>query len=223
MQLQEIVLIGAGGMACEVLDIFDAINNIKLTYEVIGYIVEPGYGVPGTYINEKPILGGFEWLEKNKADLKAICAVGAPELRMRLVKKAANLGVSFCTVIHPSAFFTRWVTIGEGSVITAGCILTNHILIGNHVIIDLACTIGHDTVIEDFAFLAPGVHVSGKCKLGEGCYIGTGANIIEKKNIGSWSVVGAGSTIIIDIPKNATVVGVTGKVIKYKPDGWHMI
>lgn len=223
MQLQKVVMIGAGGFAREVIDVFEAINNIKPIYEIMGYIVEAGYGIPGTYINEKPILGGFEWLEKNKEEVKAICGVGTPEVRFRLVKKAANLGVSFCKIVHPRAVLTRWVTIGEGSVITAGCILTNNILVGNHVHINLACTIGHDTVIEDFATLAPGAHISGNVKLGEGCYIGTGANIIDKKRVGSWSLVGAGSTIITDIPKNATAVGVPGKVIKSKSDGWHLI
>ena len=86
--------------------------------------------------------------------------------------------------------------------------------------LNLDCTIGHDVVMADFVTLAPGVHVSGWVTLEEGCYVGTGANIIERNTIGAWSIVGAGSTIIRDVPKNTTVVGTPGNVIKTREDGW---
>jgi sugar O-acyltransferase (sialic acid O-acetyltransferase NeuD family) len=222
MGLQKVVIIGAGGFAREVLDVFDAINRVRPAFDVIGYLVDPQYGTPGTHINDKPILGGLDWFTEHKEDVQAICGVGAPELRMRLIKRAQEKGGHFCSIVHPNATLTRWVTIGEGVVITAGCILTNQIHIGNHVHINLDCTIGHDVVIEDFVTLAPSVNVSGKVILKKGCYIGTGANIVEKKNIGAWSVVGAGSTIITDVLSNTTVAGVPGKVIKTRPDGWHL-
>lgn len=222
MSLQQVVIIGAGGFAREVLDIFDALQEIKPTYDVIGYIVDPQYGIPGTCINDKPILGGFDWLAEHRNYVQAICGVGSPEKRMQLVKRAQELGVTFCTVVHPNVVVTRWVNIGEGTVITAGCILTNQIQIGKHVHINLNCTIGHDVVIENFVALAPGVHISGNVILREGCYIGTGANIAERRDIGAWSIVGAGSTVITDVPKNSTAVGVPNKVIEVRPDGWHL-
>ena len=90
----------------------------------------------------------------------------------------------------------------------------NQIRIGNHIHVNLGCTISHDGVLEDFATLAPGVHISGYVTLGEGCYIGVGVNIIDRKTIGAWSVVGAGSVVISDIPPYSTAVGVPAKVIK---------
>jgi len=221
MSLQQVAIIGAGGFAREVLDIFEAHNGIKPTFDVIGYIVDPQYGTPGTCINDKPILGGFDWLAEHKNDVETICGVGKGELRMRVVRRAQEIGVHFCTIVHPTATLTRWVTLGKGTVITAGCILTNQIQIGEHVHINLDCTIGHDVVIEDFVTLAPGVHVSGNAILREGCYIGTGANIVDRIEIGAWSIVGAGSTVTTDVPKNTTAVGVPCKVIKVRPDGWH--
>jgi len=223
MSSQRVAIIGSGGFGREVLDVFDALNAVKPTYDVVGYIVDPEYGAPGEHVNGKPILGDFDWLAEHKKDVRVICSVGSPELRMPLVKRAQDLGVDFCSIIHPNAIVTRWVTIGIGTVITAGCILTNQIQIGNHAHINLDCTIGHDVVIEDLVTLAPGVHISGNVVLGEGGYIGTGANVIEKRHIGAWSIVGAGTTVVEDVPKNTTVVGVPGKVIKTRPDGWHLI
>jgi sugar O-acyltransferase (sialic acid O-acetyltransferase NeuD family) len=220
-RITPVVIIGAGGFAREVLDIFDAINAQEPQFEVLGYIVQPAFGSPGQLINDRPILGDFDWLAERSQAVKAICAVGAPETRFRLIREASKHGVHFCNAIHPSAIMTKWIEIAEGVVITAGCILTNQIKIGNHVHINLDCTIGHDARIDDFSTLAPGVHVSGNVHLQSGCYIGTGANIIEKITVGAWSIIGAGSTIISDVPPNTTVVGVPGKVIKTRPEGWH--
>ena len=222
MNLQKIVVIGAGGFAREVVDVFDAINTIRPTYNVIGYVVDPQYGTPGDQINDKPIIGGLDWLAEHINEVQAICGIGEPEQRNRVINRLQGKGVGFCSIMHPDSIYTRWITIADGTIIAAGCILTNNIQIGNHVHINLDCTIGHDVIIEDFVTLAPGVHVSGNVILREGCYIGTGANIIEKKEIGVWSVVGAGSTVTANVPSNTTVVGVPGKVIKTKPNGWHL-
>ncbi len=212
--MQKFVIIGAGGMARGVLDIFEACNQAGQDYEVLGYLVEPQFGKPGTLINDKPILGDLDWLVQHISDIKVIAGVGDPALRQRLISRTQKYGARFGNIIHPSAIFTNRVIFGEGVVITAGCILTNQIQIGNHVQVNLNCTIGHDVILEDFVTVSPGVHVSGNVKLCEGCYIGTGAVIIENKTIGKWSIVGAGSVVISDVPAYSTIVGVPAKIIK---------
>jgi sugar O-acyltransferase (sialic acid O-acetyltransferase NeuD family) len=211
---KKIVIIGAGGSAREVLDIFDACNDAGQHYDVVGFLVESGYGTPGTNINDKPILGDLDWLIKNAADVQVICGVGDPLLRKRLVEKAQSYGSNFDNAIHPSAILTKRITLGHGIVIGAGCILTNQISIGNHVHINVGCTISHDAAIGAFTTLSPGIHVAGYVSLGVGCFVGTAATIIDRKNIGAWSVVGAGSVIISDVPELTTVAGVPAKLLK---------
>jgi len=222
MSVQKVVIIGSGGFAREVLDVFDAVNAVQPTFDVIGYVVDTEYGTPGTIVNNKPILGSFDWFRQKKTDVQAICGVGASEIRRKLVTRAEQLGVQFCSIIHPNATLTKWIEIGKGVVITAGCILTNQIQIGHHVQLNLNCTIGHDTIIEDFVTLAPGVLVSGNVRIKKGCYVGTGSSIIEKITLGTWSTIGAGSAVINDIQNNSTAVGVPAKEIKTKMDGWHL-
>jgi len=219
---KKIAVIGAGGFAREVLDICDACNQAKPTYDVIGFIVDRRYGSSGTLINDKPILGDYAWLEKHAGEVLVTCAVGAPQHRYQLIQRARELGCKFFNLVHPSAILTRWITLGEGVIITAGCILTNQIRIGSHVHINLDCTVGHDAVLEDFVTLSPGVHISGNVNVKTGCYVGTGANVIEKLELGEWSVIGAGSTIVKGVPSNTTVVGVPGKVIKTMQPDWHL-
>ena len=220
--MKKVVIIGAGGFAREVLDIYDAINQDKPTYEVLGFIVDQQFGSPGTLINCKPILGDYAWLQKHAGQVLVTCAVGAPQHRFHLIQHAKKLGCKFINLVHPSVLITRWVTLGEAVIITAGCILTNQIRIGNHVHINLDCTIGHDAILEDFSTLSPGVHISGNVTVRTGCYIGTGANIIEKLDLGEWSIIGAGSTIVRDVVPNTTVVGVPGKVIKTMSPDWQL-
>ena len=75
---------------------------------------------------------------------------------------------------------SRYVDLGTGVIVCAGCILTVNIEIGNHVHIDiLDCTIGHDVRVGDFTTLAPGVHVSGNVHIRDMVYIGTGVTIIN--------------------------------------------
>lgn len=222
MKLQKVVIIGAGGFGREVLDVLEAINQAEPQYDILGFVTEPSYQKPGVLIHDKPVVGHFDWLEENKHDVKAICAVGAPAARLRLTRQAEQMGVQFFSAVHPRAILTRWVTMGAGSIITAGCILTNNITIGKHVHLNLDCTVGHDAVIEDCVTVSPGVHISGNDRLEVGCFIGTGANLIEGKTIGQWSVVGAGSVVVKDIPPNTTAVGNPAKVIKTQAPGWHL-
>jgi sugar O-acyltransferase (sialic acid O-acetyltransferase NeuD family) len=222
MKKQKVVIIGTGGFGREVLDVLEAINQVETQYDILGFINEPGYQKPGELINEKPVLGHFDWLEKNKSQIKALCGVGDTATRLRLTKQAEQLGVQFFSAVHPRAILTRWVTMGTGSIITAGCILTNNITIGNHVHLNLDCTVGHDVVIEDYVTVSPGVHVSGNVILQQGSFIGTGANLIESKTVGKWSVVGAGSVVVKDIPANTTAIGIPATVIKSREPGWHL-
>jgi sugar O-acyltransferase (sialic acid O-acetyltransferase NeuD family) len=219
---QSFVILGAGGFAREVLDIFEARNAAGHADEMLGFVVDAEYGQPGVLVNDKPILGGFDWLADHARDVLAVCGVGDPAVRRRMVLRAREAGARFGNAMHPNAILTRRVTLGEGVIITAGCIFTNQIRVGHHVQVNLDCTIGHDAILEDFVTLAPGVHVSGNVTLREGAYVGTAANIIEKKTIGAWSVVGAGSVVTSDVPPNATVVGVPGKVIKTREAGWQL-
>ena len=129
---EQIVIIGAGGSGRDVLDIFEACNNVRSQYEIMGYLVDRQYGKPGTIINDFPILGDLNWLETHKA-VQVICAVGASNLRRQLIQRIDAIGVSYCNIIHPKAVMTKRISISHGIVIAAGCILTNNIRLGNHV------------------------------------------------------------------------------------------
>lgn len=216
------MILGAGGHAREVLDIFEAKSEGGAVTEVIGFLVDPGLGAPGTIVNDRPILGGLDWLDGRATSVDVICGVGAPEARFDLVTRASRHGSRWATAIHPSVVMSRRVEIGVGVVIGAGAILTDQIHVGDHVHVNLGCTVSHDADLQDFVTVSPGVHISGNVLVGIGAYLGTGASIIERRQIGEWSIVGAGAVVANDVPENSTVVGVPGKVIKRREPGWQL-
>lgn len=218
---RKVVILGAGGFAREVLDIFEAQSDAGEPIDVQGFLVDTALGAPGTLVNDKPILGGLDWLEGRATTVEVICGVGAPDIRLDMVARANAIGCRWASAIHPSVMKTRRVEVGIGVVLAAGSILTNQIRIGDHVQLNLDCTVGHDTQVGDFVTVSPGVHISGNVRLGMGSFIGTGASIIEKRDVGEWSIVGAGAVVSADVPPNSTVVGVPARVIKTREPGWH--
>jgi sugar O-acyltransferase (sialic acid O-acetyltransferase NeuD family) len=220
--MERIVIIGAGGHAREVLDIFEALNAPTPTYDVLGWLVEPAHGAPGTRVRERPILGDLDWLSGRAADVRVVCAVGDPALRLRLVARAAPYGVRFATAIHPRAVLSSLVSVGPGGVVAAGSVLTSDIRLGAHVHINTGCTVAHDVTMDDFATLSPGTHLAGGVVIGAGACIGTGASVAPRVRIGAWSIVGAGCAVVADVPPDSTVVGVPGRTIAQRAPGWHV-
>ena len=212
--MKNVVILGAGGFAREVLWVFKDANEENREWKVLGFIDE-NLENQGKVLCELPILGGFDWFKSKKyIDISAICAIGSPRVKKRMVEKAKDIGLKFCSIIHPSVKMSKYVEVGDGTIITAGNILTSQIKVGNHVIINLDCTIGHDSIIEDYCTVAPGVHISGNVHLEKGVDFGTGGVIIQGITLGAWSIIGAGAAVVEDIPSNVTAVGIPAKIIK---------
>ncbi|HET9792113.1 MAG TPA: acetyltransferase [Candidatus Angelobacter sp.] len=210
----DVVIIGAGGTGREVCWILQESNEVKPQWHLLGF-VDDNRALHGSMQCDLLVLGGFEWLAANaKKNLKVICAVGSPHARKTLTDRASGIGLSFCAAIHPSVQMSRWVKVGSGSIIEAGCVLTTQVTVGPHTLLNTNCTVGHDARIGSFCCINPGCHISGAAKIGEGVELGAGSVVIQGRNVGDWSVIGAGAVVISDIPTGVTAVGVPSRVIK---------
>lgn len=98
--------------------------------------------------------------------------------------------------------------------------------IGRRFFIDhgMGVVIGETTIVGDDVLLYQGVTLGGTSSkpekrhptLGNGVIVGAGAKVLGNITIGDHSRVGAGSVVINDVPENATVVGVPGRVVLQK-------
>ncbi len=213
--MKDIAIFGAGGFGREVKTIIDAINKlIPNSYNFIGFYDD---GIErDTIINGFPVLGGTEDLNKIISDLDLVIAIGDSKIKKKIIEKINNEFILFPSLIHPNASVSfDNVTLGKGCIVCEGTIITCNITIGDFVIFNLMCTVGHDTVIEDFCAFMPAVNISGEVFIRESVYVGTGAKIINLLEIGKNTIVGAGAVVSKSLPENCTAVGIPAKPIKF--------
>jgi UDP-2-acetamido-3-amino-2,3-dideoxy-glucuronate N-acetyltransferase len=122
--------------------------------------------------------------------------------------------------------------IGAGSVIGRGSAIDNDVTIGAGVRIQTNCYVTGFTVIDDHAFVGPGVitandntmarHPAGVPlsgpRLGRACRIGAGAVLCPGVQIGPEAFVAAGSVVVADVPPRAVVMGVPARRARKTPE-----
>lgn len=215
--MKKISIFGAGGFGREVQMLIEQINSVKKEWEFIGFWDDDKN--LKTPINDLPLLGGIKDLNKyEKEELYIVCAVGEPNIKEKIIQNISNPNVKFPILIHPSVIIgnRKFVSIEEGTIIAAGNIITTNIKIGKHVILNLSCTVGHDTIIEDFSSFMPTVNISGEVLIKKNVYVGTGAKIINLLEVGENTTIGAGAVVAKSLPANCIAVGIPAKPIKYK-------
>lgn len=212
--MKKIAIIGAGGFGREVKMLIDQINAVGNKYQFIGYYDDGKE--KGTLINGFPVLGKVADLNNVSEEIAVALALGNPAYKKNVVALINNSKITYETLIHPSVLIGNdAVSIGKGTVICAGNIITCNIMIKDYVTINLACTIGHDTVLESYVSLMPAVNVSGEVVVEEAVYVGTGAKIINQVSVGKNTTIGAGAVVSKSLPENCTAVGIPAKPIKF--------
>lgn len=215
--MNRIAVYGAGGFGREVKMLIDQINELGTQpskWEFVGFYDD---GLEkGLMVNGFPVLGGVNDLNEIPENIAIVIAVGNPITKKNIVGKINNQHVHYPVLIHPNVLIGKDdVSIGQGSIICAGCLITVNIKIGKHVILNLSCTVGHDTVISDYCSFMPSVNISGEVRLSQCVYVGTGAQIINRADIGEETIVGMGAVVSKSLPAKCTAVGIPAKPIKF--------
>jgi serine O-acetyltransferase len=118
----------------------------------------------------------------------------------------------------PARLLSQWNRFWTGIEIHPGATLGKRLFIDH----GMGVVIGETTVIGDDVTLFQGVTLGGTGKdkgakrhptLQNRVVIGSGAKVLGNITIGHDSVVGASSVVLSDIPPEATVVGIPGKVV----------
>ena len=213
--MKDIAIFGVGGFGREVLALIKDINKVEPTWNIVGFF-DDGYE-KGNLFNGYPSLGKTDDLNQWKSPISLVMAIGSPVIKKKILGNINNPLVDYPTLIHPSVWIgdKEFVEIGKGCIICAGVMITTNVRIKDFVILNLQCTVGHDTIINNYAAFMPTVNISGEVTIGEGVYVGTGAKIINQLEIGDYTIVGAGAVVAKTLPADCTAVGVPAKPIKY--------
>lgn len=152
-------------------------------------------------------------------DARFVVALGDPTQRERIASMLTAAGYRPTMLIHPRVEMPPSVSIGAGTVICANSVVTCNASIGAHVQVNVNCSVSHDSVLEDFCTLSPGVNVPGSVHIGRGVFVGTNACFINGKFdkplvIGEGAVIAAGACVIKDVPPHVLVAGVPACIKK---------
>lgn len=208
-----LIIIGCGGFGREVHDLVDAINEKKLTWDLLGYLDDRPEAVNVSRVESRDskVLGGTDWLMTAGHDVQFVIGIGTGKTRRIIDERLRSAGFTAAALVHPAATLGHDVRIQPGVVICAGVRATTNISLGRHVHLNINTTVGHDCTLDDYVTVNPLVAISGGVTVGTETMLGTHSAILQNLEIGERSVIGAGSCVVRDVDDDAMVKGVPAR------------
>lgn len=215
--MKDIILYGSGGMALEVVQLIEDINEIKPTWNILGYIDDyvGNQGVNNPCVSGYKVLGTQKTVGDVDPDVNWIIAISNPKAKREICDALTTYHLKYASLIHPTAKISKNVTIGEGTIVSYGCIVSVNAVLGAHVYLNMRTVIGHDTVIRDYSTCLIDCVVAGNVHIGEGVLLGSNCVIKEKKTIGNNSKISMGSAVFFDVEDNVAVMNRPPKSMKF--------
>ncbi|MGH9025808.1 MAG: NeuD/PglB/VioB family sugar acetyltransferase [Acidimicrobiia bacterium] len=207
--MRRLVIVGAGGHGREMLDVVEAINAQRPTWDFLGFVANGELHPERAERRGVQIIGSVERLPE--LDAAYAIGVGDPRARARIDQFASSCGCEAAVLVHPSTVTGSDVTLGPGCSLAAGAVLTTGITLDRHVHVNVAASVSHDTSVGRWCTVGPGVRIAGWVELAEGVDVGIGAVFRDRVRVGSWAVVGAGAAVVGDVPSGVTVAGVPAR------------
>jgi sugar O-acyltransferase (sialic acid O-acetyltransferase NeuD family) len=205
--LQRLVILGAGGSAFDVLDIVEAINAIRPTWEPIGLLDDSSS--TGSRQLGLEILGPLRDA-RNYPDCAFINSIGSDKSYRCRPEILASTGLTadlFATLVHPSASVSCRARLGRGVVVNAGVVIAGGVSIGDHVMLCPGCILGHESAIGDYSIVAPAAVISGLAVVEPACYVGARAVIRQGLRVGTGALIGMGAVVVRDVNDGQIVLG----------------
>jgi sugar O-acyltransferase (sialic acid O-acetyltransferase NeuD family) len=193
--INRIVIIGAGGLGREVIDLVNCINSIEAQFEIIGFADD---ALPkGFSINGFEILGTLQDCI-HLSNVHFVVAIGNPSIREKIFKLLQDNKKELVNLIHPN------VQISQSSMIEphSGILIFNNAYIGpnakvgSNVIIHVNTVIGHDSIVLEHCMIMHSSVLNGKISLESAVLIGPLCVINGKHHFKKSSVIAAGSKLI---------------------------
>lgn len=206
-------VIGTAGLAREMAQLVLQLADAGARWDFRGFIGEADDQV-GLDLRLGRVVGTDAWLLDRDEPADLVIGIGRPGIKARVAAAYLEHGsrFGFPNLVHPTAVLDpRFVQLGIGNAVTAGCVLTVDIEVGDFNLLNLQTTVGHDARIGDANVLNPSVNVSGGVRIGDRVLVGTGAQILEGLEIASDATVGAGAVVNRGVDPATTVVGVPAR------------
>lgn len=121
-------------------------------------------------------------------------------------------GLPFAPLIHPGVD-TTGVEFGRDILVFQHATLGAEARVGEGSVVFIGAIVGHGSRLGECCVLAPNAVVNARVDIGDDVYVGTNASILPDLHIGPRATIGACSAAMQDVPADATVIGVPGRVL----------
>ncbi len=214
----DLLIIGSSWHASVVIDAIELAGLDR----IVGFLDDTV--APGTERHGYTVLGGINDAAKicAKAAIANVAVAIGDNWRRRKISSQLTKkrpGLNFPVIKHPSATVAGSAQIGKGAVILAGSHVGPGARVGDFCILNTGSSLDHDTVMENYSSIAPGVFTGGLVRIGECSAVGVGASISDRVSIGRHSVVGTGAVVVSDIPEFVVAYGNPARVQRSRNEG----
>ena len=205
---EDLILIGAGGSAGDIVWMVEELNRISPRWRLRGFL-DDDPAKQGTSVCGLPVLGPIAAAVDHDG---ARFVVGIAHYRRPLVRAAIAERLNlprerFATLVHPSASVSPHASVGVGCLVFQNVLICHAASVGDHAFLSPYSIVSHDAVVEDGSTMAPGALLCGGVRLGAGAYAGAQCVIKDGITIGPGAVAGIGSVVIRDVEAHGIVVG----------------
>lgn len=189
--MKPLLLIGGGGHCKSVIEVAES------TGAVIKGILDLPEHVGQTVLGY-PIIGTDNDIPNYVEEVDFIITVGFikdSSLRVRIHDKIVVAGGHLARLIAPTAYVSKYATIGVGTVVMHNAFVNAGAKIGYDCIINTFANIEHDVVVGDYSHISTGTMLNGDCQVGERTFVGSQSVMVNGVSIVSGCIIAAGSVI----------------------------
>lgn len=203
--MKNIIIIGCGAHASEIVDYIDYINKQSITkiFNIVG-LIDNETNHYNHYAYKYDFLGSISD-HVVIPEVNYVMGIGNLLIRTKVLHEFKAKKARFIGIIHPTALISDSAEIGEGTIISHNVSVGPKAKIGAFNVINSRCTIGHDTIIGGNNFLSPQVVLGGYSKVGENNFLGTNSCVLPEVEIENNNKIMAGMTITSKVNNDETV------------------
>ena len=205
--IEELIVVGAGGAAAEVVSYIAAVNRAAtVAWKIEGFLDADStgftsraekYRFPGRYL-------GTPDEHKYSERYSYVLAFSDARKKLALVERLSIMGLKFPNVIHPTASIAETCLIGRGNIIGPHCVVGPAAVLGDFNLVTAYSFISHDAVVGSANFLST-AGLSGASRVGNGSFLGIRSTLLPGVAVGDHCTVQAGMVVDTDVPDHSTV------------------
>lgn len=204
LSMRDLIIIGAGGLGCEVAWTVERINAAAgaPVWNILGFADDDPDRTSSSFAGY-PMLGDPAAALAERPDAALFVAIGNNQTRAKVVARFADR--EFPILVDPTAQVAPSVTLRKGAYVAAQAVVSVGSDLGAFVIVNARAGVGHDCLVGDYSSVCPGVSLSGHTTLGAFVLMGTNSCTVPGISIGEGATVSAGTPALRNVAAGTTL------------------